>query len=171
MNCERYALDERCTKHPDTMSFKRCCSQECYQHAKLNGTLKSPNKLTVWPVIPGHAPLPKVKMKVVGSGSFSELPGSSSTTIDQQREETAVLCMYMVQNTATPPPTVRLCAIGQVQPGLRWLCTLPCTRRPQRSTDNKYKTIYELVKMNVSDTEFDADDTDVAMHGKGVVLT
>ena len=79
MNCERHAvyIDERCTKHPDT--FKRRCSQECYQHAKLNGTLESPTKLTVWAVIPEHAPLPKVKMKVVGNDS----------NINQRPKETA----------------------------------------------------------------------------------
>ena len=162
MNCERHALDEKCSKYPDT--FKRCCSRECYQHAKLNGTLESPTKLTVWPVIPGHDPLPKIKLKVIGNDS----------NINQQPDETAVLCMYMVQNTATLPerlapipasipiPTVRLCAIGQVKPGLRWLCTLPSTRRPQRSTSNKYKTIYEPAEMNLSDTEFDAEDADKA---------
>ena len=161
MNCERHALDEKCSKYPAT--FKRCCSQECYLHAKLNGTLESPTKLTVWPVIPGHDPLPKIKLKVIGNDS----------NINQQPEETAVLCMYMVQNTVTlperpeipasiPVPTVRLCAIGQVKPGLRWLCTLPSTRRPQRSTSNKYKTIYEPAEMNLSDTEFDAEDADMA---------
>ena len=38
--------------------------------------------------------------------------------------ETAILCMFMTQKTAKPVPIVRLCAIGQVKPGLRWLCTL-----------------------------------------------
>ncbi len=101
-----------------------------------------------WPVIPKHKPIAEVKMKIVdANASVIPKPG-----------ETAILCMFMTQKTAEPVPIVRLCAIGQVKPGLRWLCTLPSARRPQRSTNNKYKTIYEPAEMNLSDTEFEPDD-------------
>jgi hypothetical protein len=101
-----------------------------------------------WPVTPQHKPIAEVKMKIVDTNaSVIPKPG-----------ETAVLCMFMTQKTAEPVPSVRLGAIGQVKPGLHRLCTLPSARRPQRSTDNKYKTIYEPAEMNLSDTEFEPDD-------------
>ena len=133
--CDNTAVDQLCTKHPRRL--KQYCSYDCYQKSKMN-----------WPVIPKHKPIAEVKMKIVdANASVIPKPG-----------ETAILCMFMTQKTAKPVPIVRLCAIGQVKPGLRWLCTLPSARRPQRSTDNKYKTIYEPAEMNLSDTEFEPDD-------------
>jgi len=132
--CDNTAIEEQCTKHPDRL--KQCCSPECYAKTKM-----------IWPVTPEHTPIAEVKMRLV----------DTNTSVIPEPGETAVLCMFMAQKTTVPTPIVRLCAIGQVKPGLRWLCTLPTARRPQRSTDNKYKTIYEPAEMNVSDTEFEPE--------------
>ena len=94
--CDNTAVDQLCTKHPRRL--KQYCSYDCYQKSKMN-----------WPVIPKHKPIAEVKMKIVdANASVIPKPG-----------ETANLCMFMTQKTAEPVPIVRLCAIGQVKPGLR----------------------------------------------------